>query len=367
MAKVESRHRFAPRLAARLAAVLLPALLSAGTATATISWSAKAQVPTWLVFPAVAAVDGKIYAIGGENTGGMVFLNDCRAYDPSSDIWTSLAPMPTARALATVAVVGCRIFVIGGMNSGSAFLDTVEVYDTRRNEWRTMDRAPYPFRAAAGATLSNRVFMAGGRDPWYWNTSTFIYSPYQDSWDYAAGPAYYRDYPAGTGVAGCFHLVGGQETNLSYSNRNEAFNPVSQTWSLRQILAVRPIANAAAEVAGKMYNLGGLIFSGSTTYVASYDPATNIWTPEDRLPGARWGHGAASVAGKLYVVGGVDPTGLISTTLYEGVVAGIRPWRSAPPRFRSDDGSGWTSRLPTPDSAPSIACGRSPASPPAPS
>jgi N-acetylneuraminic acid mutarotase len=308
-----------------LVAALAGALVAAGQACATISWATKAAVPAFLAFPAVTAVDGKVYAIGGYNSGGLVYLNTCYAYDPASDTWTPMAPMSVARAEATAVAVGCRIFVFGGENSSSSYLDTVEVYDTRRNEWKTMGRAPMAVRSIVGAAISNKVYLAGGMNAWYWNTFTGIYSPYQDSWNYGPGPAYARDLAGGGGLAGCLHLVGGQETTLAFSNRNESFNPVTQVWSTRQILGVRPIALSAAEVQDRLYSVGGYMYTGATTYVASYNPLTNIWTAEDRLPSARWGHGCASAGGKVYLVGGVDAGMMISTTLFEGTVAGYTP------------------------------------------
>jgi hypothetical protein len=73
---------------------------------------------------AAAAVDGKIYAIGGWDGG---YLRTVEEYDPKTDKWRMLAAMPTARAYLAAAAVDGKIYAIGG-HDGSKYLNTVEEY-----------------------------------------------------------------------------------------------------------------------------------------------------------------------------------------------------------------------------------------------
>lgn len=53
----------------------------------------------------VIAMDGKIYAIGGQTDDDYVGTNE--RYDPKTDTWTTLEPMPTPRTnFATVEYQG---------------------------------------------------------------------------------------------------------------------------------------------------------------------------------------------------------------------------------------------------------------------
>ena len=45
----------------------------------------------------VAALDGKLYAVGGRNDG---LLSSVERYDPAANSWEAVAPMATARAFA---------------------------------------------------------------------------------------------------------------------------------------------------------------------------------------------------------------------------------------------------------------------------
>ncbi|MFO8098728.1 MAG: kelch repeat-containing protein [Salinibacter sp.] len=78
-----------------------------------------------------AATGGTLYVFGGEyfSDGGGVF-SETWAYDPTADDWTECPSMPTPRhGLAGVALDG-RIYAIGGNTApgiGAATSSTVEV------------------------------------------------------------------------------------------------------------------------------------------------------------------------------------------------------------------------------------------------
>ena len=62
-------------------------------------WTALAYVPTARDHLAAAAVDGRLYAVGGRIDGNYSRnLTSNEAYDPATDRWEQRAPMPTARS-----------------------------------------------------------------------------------------------------------------------------------------------------------------------------------------------------------------------------------------------------------------------------
>lgn len=80
-------------------------------------------MPTARQSLAVATVDGKIFAVGGEN---QTILSIMEKYNPVTNVWTARAPMPTPRVYATANSAKGSIYVIGGLNS--TWVNTVEVY-----------------------------------------------------------------------------------------------------------------------------------------------------------------------------------------------------------------------------------------------
>jgi hypothetical protein len=79
------------------------------------SWSAGSDMPSEKFSLSAQAVNGRIYAIGGADGPGAI--NDVVAYHPASNSWTTVSPMLTRRARFASAVSGDRIYAIGGTTS----------------------------------------------------------------------------------------------------------------------------------------------------------------------------------------------------------------------------------------------------------
>jgi hypothetical protein len=76
---------------------------------------------------AVAVVDSKIYAIGGDArygewpySGSIVGTNE--EYNPTTDTWTPKASMPTARSLFAIAIYADKIYCFGGIGASDRHL-----------------------------------------------------------------------------------------------------------------------------------------------------------------------------------------------------------------------------------------------------
>jgi len=94
-------------------------------------WVPMAPMPTARAALAAAAVNGKIYAIGGESTtliNGSV-LNAVEVYDPCTNTWsTAAAGMPTARKGLAAADANGLIYAVGGANISGQVLNATEQY-----------------------------------------------------------------------------------------------------------------------------------------------------------------------------------------------------------------------------------------------
>ena len=127
----------------------------------TNTWSSGASMPVpRYQFPAVAAPNGKIYAIGG--TDGATELNRVDVYDPQTNAWTQAAPMPTARrCLAAALAFNNTIYTLGGL-SGTASLATVEIYDLAGNTWTSGASLGVGRWYLAAAALGSSIYSCGG-------------------------------------------------------------------------------------------------------------------------------------------------------------------------------------------------------------
>ena len=82
-----------------------------------------------------------IYAAGG-NDGNGYTLSSVEVFDPQTNAWTPLAPMSTARSAFAMAAVQRKLYAVGGFDgpptSASAALATAEAYDPQQNRWEAV-------------------------------------------------------------------------------------------------------------------------------------------------------------------------------------------------------------------------------------
>ena len=90
-------------------------------------------------YPAMAVLDGKLYAVGGGNDG---LLSSVERYDPAANAWEAVAPMATARYALGVAVLDGKLYAAGGQKEddedGDVPVNTVERFDPVTNGWEAV-------------------------------------------------------------------------------------------------------------------------------------------------------------------------------------------------------------------------------------
>nr|MBA3967078.1 hypothetical protein [Nitrospirales bacterium] len=101
---------------------------------------------------AVAALNGKIYVVGGfEESGLGNFLNfaitpSLEKYEPATNTWTTRSPMPIGLHHAGIGVAGGKLYVIGGYTQSGLSVwhpgATVYAYDPAMDIWT--EHAPMP-------------------------------------------------------------------------------------------------------------------------------------------------------------------------------------------------------------------------------
>ena len=136
----------------------------------TDSWRERAPLPTPRNHTAAAAVNGKIYVIGGRI--GAPFIGTSRntdiveTYEVAADRWSvGAAFMPTARSGHAAGVYNGRIFVAGGEQRDRRLVGgylSMEAYDPATNAWTVLPSMTWPRGGFAGAIAGNRFYMMGG-------------------------------------------------------------------------------------------------------------------------------------------------------------------------------------------------------------
>jgi N-acetylneuraminic acid mutarotase len=267
----------------------------------------------------VAAVNGKIYAIGGStasgfapgvpatavyassDVGGFVGTND--EYDPVSNTWTSKKPMPAPRYVFAIAAYQGKIYCIGGRTS-SGYTGTNEVYDLATDTWQTKTPMPTAEGWLTANAVNGKIYVMDQ------SGTNYVYDPAANSWTTKAPvPAAAFGGYASAVLDKNIYVIGGYSNG---SQLNMIYNTEADTWSYGAPPPSSHGGGAAGATTGEMapkriYVLGeiaNLRQGEEPTFVRVYDPYTDSWTFGADPPTSRYNFGVAVLNDTLYAIGG---------------------------------------------------------------
>ena len=246
-------------------------------------WTPKAPLPEPQSHLAVAVLDGKIYAVGGERGG--VPVPTASVYDPATNLWSTLPPLPAARTDIAAAAVNGKLYVLGGATNSSGHaapqgLDTVSVYDPATRQWTAGAPMPTARSGLAAVTLNGRIFALGGQNSGTSLKTMEVYDPQKDTW-------------------GSAPTMLDSRSNLAATTRSDM----------------------------TIYALGGFGDGETSNSVQVFDAQTGKWTSGPSMVSGAAGLGVAIVAGKIYTAGGakdqlgqIVPHGGLVFTIGEAII-----------------------------------------------
>ncbi|HVO89210.1 MAG TPA: kelch repeat-containing protein [Casimicrobiaceae bacterium] len=158
--------------------------------------------------PAAAALDGRIYVVGGFNTVTNVPSDRVLVYDIARNAWSEAAPLPAPRGGHALVVLEGRIHAFGGGNSQSTLADH-DAYDPKLDRWTALAPLPRSEGSPAAVAFHDRIYLIGGRSGPADFGNVDIYDPRTDSW--TSGPALEPRGTAGAVVyCDAIHVFGGE-------------------------------------------------------------------------------------------------------------------------------------------------------------
>ena len=268
-----------------------------------LPWTTKTSMPTPQYEAAAAAIDGKIYVIGGSNNPKMV-----QQYDTVTDTWTTKNSSLTDHNASVAAVVGGKIYVV----TPSASQQTVEQYDPATDMWTTKSSTPSDRWNTTAAVVGGKIYVIGGYEL-KTNCGGFAcievvssnkveqYDPATDTWTVKT--------PLPTAQGTCVAAaVDGKIYAVNSFKDVQSYDPATDTWTTKNPIPTVRSDMVATGVDGKIYVIGGITTVSPTalTTVEQYDPATDTWTTKSPMPTGRYDMAAAVVDGKIYVIGGTQ-------------------------------------------------------------
>jgi len=236
--------------------------------------------------------------------------------------WVAKAPMPTARTWMSAAVHGGKIYVFGGL-SGTTKLSTVECYDPATTDWIGRTSMPAPRYATSAVTLNNKIYVIGGVNASNQIQSIVeVYDPVENTWSTAAPmPTARTRLAAVAGPDGKIYAIGGSTSSTldltGYSSVVEVYTPGTNSWATVAPLNTPRVGLAAASSGGQIYVFGG--YGTPPGYTARYlltvevyNPTNNTWSSSPSMKDARYGLAAVSTSnGLIYLIGGKNESSVV--------------------------------------------------------
>jgi N-acetylneuraminic acid mutarotase len=283
----------------------------------------------------VAAVNGKIYAMGGDTlsgfwtfsqgfsgrpTGGVVGTNE--EYDPVTNTWTFKTPMLTPRTGFAIASYKDKIYCIGGATShniytGATVTSLNEVYDPTTDTWETKTPMPTATWLTPANAINGKIYVID------WDGKVYAYDVAADSWSTkstattpsAAG----FDGHVSAVVNGEIHIIGGLSPSYD-SNLHQVYDPATDNWtyassppnSIGNMVGQGAATATTGELALKrIYVFGqqGSLRQGEPLGSNRiYNPQIDSWAFGVNVPTDRINFGVAVVNDAIYVIGGGTAT-----------------------------------------------------------
>jgi len=279
--------------------------LEDGFRIADFPWVAKRGMPTPRRDFATAAIDGRIYVIGGGDVmAGIVpapVTDVVEVYDPATDSWTSAPPMPTAVTDHVAVTLGGRIYVIGGQEALWPMTDIVQEYDPATQLWTTRTSMPTERRGAAAAVMAGKIYVVGGSSGGFDLATVEAYDPATDSWAALAPLSEPRRDLAAATVNGRLLALGGYGLTRGYEDLVEAYDPQADSWAPLAPMPIPRIDFAVGLTGTELITAGGGNWARALNEVYGYDPSNDAWRARTPLPIPLAWPRAEAVGGKLYV------------------------------------------------------------------
>lgn len=288
-------------------------------------WSA---APDLLLGPAqetvAAAVDGKIYVLGGFQAGAAG--NVVQIFDTGTCAWSQGPDLPTDIHHGNAAVLDDTIFIVGAMRDGGDYTAVGVTWSWKpANESGWTVRTPMPLGTERGSSgvgvVDGRIWVAGGLRAGSRNDVS-VYDPVANTWSDGPPMPQLRDHACSGVIDGKLYVVGGRNLIPTQPEANLYELTPGVGWVERTPMPTARAGAACAVIDGRLIVAGGernpaAGSRGVFAEVEAYDPATDSWEPLDPMPTPRHGVGAAEWNGRMYIAGGADQQAAGAVAVHE--------------------------------------------------
>lgn len=288
----------------------------------------------------VAALDGKVYVIGGI-LGTRQPTGRVDRFNVATGQWEAVPSLPDRTRLHHMgaATADGKLYAIGGLDAGFAGVNTVFAFDPDTSTWlpgTSIASLPTPRGGMGVAALDGAIYAAGGQ----FQSTSFkdfsVFFPAENRWEELPDMPTARNHLAAVAHNGLFYAIGGRHGG-GLSGKLEVYDPTTRMWD-----TLEPLLTPRAGIATSLINHEIFVFGGEGNearpdgifpQTESYSIEFGCWYPRLDMAVPRHGIGAAVVDMNLvphiFIPGGSPVQGFGVTDVHDTFVPGTPPWESA--------------------------------------
>lgn len=211
-------------------------------------------------------------------------------YDPRFNTWLHLSSMRQRRTHFSLVATNGRLYAIGGRNT-DGLLATTESYLPSTNSWQLRTPMDLPRCCHASAVLpSGDILVTGGYVNCAYSRSVASYNVQTDTWSEQAQLEMPRGWHCSTTLGDKVYVVGGSRLGPSGERVDvlitEVFSPENGQWSRVASLPLGVSTAGLASLGDQLYLVGGWNEAEKRykSAVQRYDPGTDSWSAGEELP-----------------------------------------------------------------------------------
>uniref|UniRef100_A0A3B3VR90 Kelch like family member 10 n=1 Tax=Poecilia latipinna TaxID=48699 RepID=A0A3B3VR90_9TELE len=197
------------------------------------------------------------------------------------------------------------LLAIGGFEDNYPS-DKMEMYNVRKDCWKTVYKNPAPFPEFSGCVyLKGNIYCVGGCHADHYLSSVIRFNLATQTWKEVGTMHKARCYVSVAVLNDQIYAMGGCNKYDTFKTA-ERFNPDTNQWTLIAPMYEHRADAGSATLHGKVYICGGFLMDDALSSCECYNPNTNQWTLITHMETARTAAGVIAYKDQLYVLGGYD-------------------------------------------------------------
>ena len=272
------------------------------------------SMPLRRVDHSIAVLNDFLYVVGGQVTltsSGKESVGTVHRYDPRFNHWLQMCPMQQRRAFFSLAALAGKLYAMGGKNEHGA-LASMEAYNPNKDTWTCVQHLPEAMYAHSSCVVKDKIFICGGFAHHNFRKTVFEYNHQRDEWMPLCPMNTERGFHMMCAVRNQVYAMGGNHLN-AYGDRVDVMSVEQYNPSLDQWLTVSPLltglsmAGAAVMDNERIYIIGG--YNGLSRQrekdIHCYTVAKDEWDVVGELPASalRMACCTMTLPGSMYLAG----------------------------------------------------------------